>query len=943
MLRTTFARVAILLMLVVALPAMASRYAYIPRSGNSQVSVVDTTNNTVVTNIAVSGSPWGVATHPAGHRVYVPGPGSNSVAVIDTASNTVLTNIAVGSSPYHAAVSPDGTRLYVPNYGGSTVSIIDTATNTVVGSVGGLTTPNAVAVSPSGDFIYVTRYNNNNLYIINTATLAVTTVAGMSAQSESVAVHPSGRYVYTVGVNASTASILDTTNNSIANTANIGGSYGVAVHPNGRYFYVARGGDEFRVFRTSDNVQAAQLDVGSGTRSPTGISLTPSGNFAYVANRGSSPSISVINTVTNTIAATITSANAPFALGTAIQRPLFGHGSIASGQYHSCRVRGDQTVDCWGRDDFGQATAPAGTFTQVVAGSAHTCGLRTNGTVACWGANTVGQATPASGSFQLLSSGARHVCGIRADSSVACWGENDQGQATPAAGTNFQGIAAGSSHTCGLRSTGAISCWGRNAEGQSTAPGGSFIQVVAGSAFTCGLSATNAAICWGNAADGRTSPPAGAFTKLSAQNTFACGINFDGAMACWGADTYGETTAPAVVHADLAAGRSHTCSLKALGVAQCWGWNLYNQAPQFALNPLALSSGTVGVAFDGTTTLSMVVSNAGTRYPYAPRTPAFAVVDGSLPPGLSLSVGGVISGTPTLGGSYAFTVQAEDANGFVAERDYTLVIGGAGDTTAPVITPQITGLAGTNGWYRGNVVVEWTVVDAESQVTSTTGCGPVVVSVETAGQLVTCEATSAGGTASTSTTIKLDKTAPTGTPTLSNNRPLLNEVVTVSANGVDALSGVASESCEAAATGTVSLAQKRLNCTITDEAGNVAVRPVAYRVIYGFSGFVDTVFNPGWWNSAATGQNITFKFRVFGAGNAPVTDLTTASFSSTSVACPASIRNATPTSASPVGLVHVGDGNYEFTWTTPASADCARLVMELGDGDHVRRAQFKFE
>ena len=56
-------------------------------------------------------------------------------------------------------------------------------------------------------------------------------------------------------------------------------------------------------------------------------------------------------------------------------------------------------------------------------------------------------------------------------------------------------------------------------------------------------------------------------------------------------------------------------------------------------------------------------------------------------PGYSHS-GRVRPGTPTLSGSYDFTVQAEDANGFVAERDYTLVIGGAGDTTAPVITPE---------------------------------------------------------------------------------------------------------------------------------------------------------------------------------------------------------------------------------------------------------------
>jgi YVTN family beta-propeller protein len=944
MFRTTVARALILLLLVaIAFPALASRYAYIPRSGNNLVSVLDTQTNTVVANIAVTGGPWGVATHPAGTRVYVPGQSSGTVAVINTATNTVIANVTVGSGPYHAAVSPDGTVVYVPNYGSASVSIISTASNTVTGTISGLSQPNAVAFSPSGDFAYVTSYTSGALYIINTSTLAVTTVAGMSTQSEGIAVHPSGRYVYTVGNNASVVSILDTTTNAITTTANIGSSvWGVAVHPNGRYFYVTRSNNDLRVFRTSDNVQVALIALNTDNRGPTGISLSPSGNFAYVANR-TAASVTVVNTVTNTVATTIASGNAPRALGTAIQRPLFGHGSIASGQYHSCRVRGDQTVNCWGRDDFGQATAPAGTFTQVVAGSAHTCGLRTNGTVACWGNNTYNQATPATGTFQLISSGARHVCGIRADSSVACWGENDQGQATPATGTNFQGIAAGSSHTCGLRSTGAISCWGRNAEGQSTAPVGSYLQVVTGSAFTCGLTSANAAVCWGDATGGKTSPTAGSYTKLSAQSGFACGINFNGGMSCWGSDKYGETLAPAIVHADVAAGRWHTCSLKAQGVAQCWGWNLYNEAPQFELTPLALTSGTTGVVYAGTQNIAMSVNNAGTRYPYVPRTPAFAVVVGSLPPGMALSVGGVLSGTPTLAGTYNFTVQGEDANGFVAERAYSLVVGNAGDATAPVITAQVQGLAGNNGWYRGNVVVSWTVVDPQSQVTNATGCGTVVVSVETVGQLITCQATSAGGTASQSVTIKLDKTAPTASPKVTKSRPLLNEIIAVSANGADALSGVASEVCEEPSTAVISPVQKRINCTVTDAAGNVAVKAASYPVLYGFSGFTDTVINPGYYNLAGLSQAITFKFNIVDANGTPVTDITSAVMASESVGCPTATKNVVPVSASPVGLVHVGGGNYEFTWISPAVAACVRLNLQLGDGNTINRALFKFE
>ena len=54
---------------------------------------------------------------------------------------------------------------------------------------------------------------------------------------------------------------------------------------------------------------------------------------------------------------------------------------------------------------YGQATPPAGTFTQVSAGMYHTCGVRTDGTLACWGNNNSGQATPPGGTFTQVSAG----------------------------------------------------------------------------------------------------------------------------------------------------------------------------------------------------------------------------------------------------------------------------------------------------------------------------------------------------------------------------------------------------------------------------------------------------------------------------------------------------------------------------------------------------------
>jgi hypothetical protein len=103
---------------------------------------------------------------------------------------------------------------------------------------------------------------------------------------------------------------------------------------------------------------------------------------------------------------------------------------------------------------------------------------------------------------------------------------------------------------------------------------------------------------------------------------------------------------------------------------------------------------------------------------------------------------------------------------FVTDSDSDLVFridgvqSGANDTTPPVITPVINGDAGVEGWYRSNVAVSWSVTDSDSTVTSSNGCSATSVSEDTTGVTFTCSATSTGGTATQSVTIRRDTVSP---------------------------------------------------------------------------------------------------------------------------------------------------------------------------------------
>ena len=62
-------------------------------------------------------------------------------------------------------------------------------------------------------------------------------------------------------------------------------------------------------------------------------------------------------------------------------------------------------------------------FEVVDAGLNHNCGVTTDGEVTCWGSDEYGQSTPPAGiALVKISAGYDHSCGITAEGSAHCWG-----------------------------------------------------------------------------------------------------------------------------------------------------------------------------------------------------------------------------------------------------------------------------------------------------------------------------------------------------------------------------------------------------------------------------------------------------------------------------------------------------------------------------------------
>jgi len=277
---------------------------------------------------------------------------------------------------------------------------------------------------------------------------------------------------------------------------------------------------------------------------------------------------------------------------------------VSSGRHHSCAVREDGSVTCWGYGNTGEATPPSladnWDFVQVSAGEYHTCAvvkctpapplLCPTGNVSCWGQDTNGQASPgATDRLSQVSAGGFHTCGV-SGGSIICWGADDFDQSSPPSppvGHEYFQVSAGKFHACAVSECTAppcieaanVTCWGRNDSDQTNVPGGlpQFSQVSAGKSHTCGVKDDETVVCWGQDGLGQSTPPPGSFRQVSAGTGHTCGVMTDGSIACWGHDFYGQSTPPSGSFEQVSAGEYHTCGKRPDGSVACWGWEDYNQ------------------------------------------------------------------------------------------------------------------------------------------------------------------------------------------------------------------------------------------------------------------------------------------------------------------------------------------------------------------------------
>ncbi len=221
---------------------------------------------------------------------------------------------------------------------------------------------------------------------------------------------------------------------------------------------------------------------------------------------------------------------------------------LSTGQHHTCaRVR-DGSVWCWGDNsqlelgtntaltvnpDRGRAELQRAA-THITTGDWLSCAVLDDETLQCWGSDnpvdpttTVPVGVPAlAAPIQVAGGCDHHACAVLSDGSVWCWGTNGSGQLGDGTMTTSMvpvnvaglgdavGVAVGSDHSCARLRDGSVWCWGANYSGQLGGPAGANMlqpvqvqgippadDLVTGCDYSCIRSASEI-WCWGDNSHG---------------------------------------------------------------------------------------------------------------------------------------------------------------------------------------------------------------------------------------------------------------------------------------------------------------------------------------------------------------------------------------------------------------------------------------------------------
>ncbi|WP_233840197.1 autotransporter domain-containing protein [Dyella sp. 2HG41-7] len=351
------------------------------------------------------------------------------------------------------------------------------------------------------------------------------------------------------------------------------------------------------------------------------------------------------------------------------------------------------------------------------------------------------------------------------------------------------------------------------------------------------------------------------------------------------------------------------------GVSTQVSYTLQVVAPTITVTPSTVPSAIQNNAY----TAQTLTASGGTS-PYT-----FAIASGALPGGMTLTSSGVLSGTPTVTGSFPFSAQATDAHGFTGSQNYTLTVNAITVPGAPTIGTATAGNAQASVTFTapsnngGAAITGYTATSSPGGLTGSCATSPCTVTGLTNGTAYTFTVTATNSVGTSTASAASNSVTPRASQTITFSNPGTQNFGTTPTLTAAASSGLTvsfssttTAVCTITSTGQLTFITAGTCSINADQGGNGAYSP-APTVSQSFS-VAAVVPGPPTIGTATPGNtqaSVSFTAPPF-TGGSPITAYTVTS-------SPGGLTGTCATS--PCVVTGLTDGtSYTFTVTATNSA-----------------------
>ena len=295
-------------------------------SPSGSLSVIDTTQNTVVATIPVHRNPSSLTVDAAGRRAYVVNNGSNTVSVLDLDLRREIAAYVTGDRPSSAQISPDGRTLVVANRASGSVTLFSAHNSessapplvlrATLSGCPGATSP---VILPDSSKAFVACPSANQVLALSLAAAPgswparqdatqlhdhVLALLDVGKDPQQLTLKPDGGEIFVSNLASDSVSEISTQTNEVGSTFAIGDrpAHGLVSGDGSALWISNSGADSLSLYSISDGKFISSLRLGNG---PDALAFSADEHLLLAADTRSGD-VAIIRTASKLVPALLT-------------------------------------------------------------------------------------------------------------------------------------------------------------------------------------------------------------------------------------------------------------------------------------------------------------------------------------------------------------------------------------------------------------------------------------------------------------------------------------------------------------------------------------------------------------------------------------------------------------------------------------------------------------